>query len=207
MPADDRPLLRKAALGDADALSALLRKNAPNVRASITGRIPARWQSLISEDDVMQQTFADAFMDIMHFDPEGDGSFSGWLCSMAQCNLRDAIRMLSAVKRGGQQGRVDLEDPAKPEATLVDLLTASGGSPSRAAAGKEAQSLLADALRQLPPNYQLVVRMYDLEGQGIDIIAQHLNRSPGAVYMLRARAHDALRKLLGATSDFFTTGA
>jgi len=155
----------------------------------------------------MQQTYADAFMDMAHFDPEGDGSFSGWLCRMAQCNLRDAIRMLSAVKRGGQLGRVELDDPARPEAALVDLLTAPGASPSRCVAGKEFDSLLAHALRQLPPNYQLVVRMYDLEGQGVDMIARHLSRSPGAVYMLRARAHDALRKLLGATSDFFTDGA
>jgi RNA polymerase sigma factor (sigma-70 family) len=207
MPTDDRPLLRKAAQGDADSLSALLRKHAPNVRASIVGRIPTRWQSLISEDDVMQQTYADAFMGISQFDPEGDGSFSGWLCNMAQCNLRDAIRMLSAVKRGGQVGRVELDDLAKPEAALVDLLTAGGASPSRCVAGKESESLLAHALGQLPPTYQLVVRMYDLEGHGVDTIACQLSRSPGAVYMLRARAHDALRKLLGATSDFFTSGA
>lgn len=207
MADEHRPLLRKAVLGDADALSTLLKEHAPSVRSSLSGQIPTRWQSVLSEDDVMQQTYADAFTDIGHFDPDEDGSFSGWLCRLAQCNLRDAIRMLKAVKRGGQASRVELDDPVDPAAALVNVLTASGTSPSRGAAGREAESLLEQALGQLPPSYRLVVRMFDLEGQDVDTIARQLDRSPGAVYMLRSRAHDRLRKLLGATSNFFTDGA
>lgn len=207
MADEHQPLLRKAVLGDADALSMLLKKYSPSVRSSLSGQIPTRWQSVLSEDDVMQQTYADAFTGIAHFDPDEGGSFSGWLCRLAQCNLRDAIRMLKAVKRGGQASRVELDDPVDPTVALVNVLTASGTSPSRCAAGREAESLLAHALGQLPPNYQLVVRMFDLEGHHVDTIARQLDRSPGSVYMLRARAHDRLRKLLGATSDFFTDGA
>ena len=202
MANEDRPLLRKAVSGDADALSSLLKKHASSVRASISGQIPRKWQSVLSEDDVMQQTYADAFTDIEYFDPDNDGSFSGWLCRLAQCNLRDAIRMLKAVKRGGRQSRIELNDPATSAEALVNVLTAPGTSPSRYAAGREAESLLAHALGQLPPNYQLVVRMFDLEGHDIETIAQRLNRSPGAVYMLRARAHDRLRDIMGSRSNF-----
>ena len=207
MADEERPLLDKAVSGDADALSSLLKKYASGVRASISGQIPAKWQSLLSEDDVMQQTYADAFMDIEHFDPDEDGSFSGWLCRLAQCNLRDAIRMLKAVKRGGRRNRVEFDDPEKSAVVLVNLLAASGTSPSGWAAGREVKSLLGRAMDRLPPSYRLVVRMFDLEGQDIGTIARQLDRRPGAVYMLRARAHDRLRELLGATSDFFTDGA
>ena len=203
----DHPLLRKAVSGDADALTTLLKKHAPGVRASISGQIPRRWQSVLSEDDVMQQTYADAFADIVHFDPDQDGSFSGWLCRLAQCNLRDAIRMLKAIKRGGRKNRVEIDDPANSAVWLVNMLTASGTSPSRGAAGREAKSLLAHALAQLPSNYRLVVQMFDLQGHDVNTIARRLDRSPGAVYMLRVRAHDRLRTLLGATADFFTDGA
>ena len=207
MASEDRPLLRKAVSGDADALSSLLKKYASGVRASISGQIPTKWQSLLSEDDVVQQTYADAFTDIECFDPDEDGSFSGWLCRLAQCNLRDAIRMLKAVKRGGRINRVEFDDRAKSAVVLVEMLTASGTSPSRYAAGREAESLLGRALDQLPPAYRLVVRMFDLEGHDVDTIARQLDRSCGAVYMLRVRAHDRLRKLMGATSNFFTDGA
>jgi RNA polymerase sigma-70 factor (ECF subfamily) len=206
MADDDRPLLHAAVSGDVDVLSMLLKKYAPNVRASLAGRIPTRWQSVLSEDDVMQQTYADAFTDIGNFDPEGDGSFSGWLCRLAQCNLRDAIRMLQAAKRGGRVNRVEI-NLAESTRLLVGMLTASGKSPSSHAAGKEAEALLAQAMAQLPPTSQIAVRMFDLEGQDIEVIAQQIGRSVGAVYMLRARAHDKLRGLLGATSNFFTDGA
>jgi RNA polymerase sigma factor (sigma-70 family) len=206
MADEDRPLLYAAVSGDADALCVLLKKHAPNVRASLAGEIPTKWQSVLSEDDVMQQTYADAFTDIGNFDPEEDGSFSGWLCRLAQCNLRDAIRMLGAAKRGGQFRRVEL-DLAESTRLLVSMLTGSGMSPTGHAAEREAEALLAQAMAQLPPTYEIVVRTFDLEGCEVEVIARRLERSVGAVYMLRARAHDRLRKLLGATSNFFTDGA
>jgi RNA polymerase sigma factor (sigma-70 family) len=206
MADEDRPLLYAAVSGDADALCVLLKKYAPNVRASLAGEIPTKWQSVLSEDDVMQQTYADAFTDIGNFDPEEDGSFSGWLCRLAQCNLRDAIRMLGAAKRGGKFQRVEL-DLAESTRLLVSMLTGSGMSPTGHAAEREAEALLAQAMAQLPPTYEIVVRTFDLEGCEVEVIARRLERSVGAVYMLRARAHDRLRKLLGATSNFFTDGA
>ncbi|UCF33523.1 MAG: sigma-70 family RNA polymerase sigma factor [Phycisphaerales bacterium] len=206
MADEDRPLLHAAVSGDVDVLSMLLRKYGPNVRAFLSGRIPPRWQSVLSEDDVMQQTYSDAFTDIGNFDPEGDGSFSGWLCRLAQCNLKDAIRMLQAAKRGGRVNRVEI-DLAESSRMLVGMLTASGMSPGSYAAGKEAEALLAQAMAQLPSTSQIAVRMFDLEGRDVKVIAQQVGRSIGAVYMLRARAHDKLRKLLGATGNFFTDGA
>jgi len=45
---------------------------------------------------------------------------------------------------------------------------------------------------------------YDVEGRSIQEVGAHLNRSPGAVYMLRARAHEQLAGLLGRASAFLT---
>ena len=60
------------------------------------------------------------------------------------------------------------------------------------------------ALGSLPGDYEKVVRMYDLEGRPIGEVAAELGRSEGAVYMLRARAHDRLREQMGPASKFFT---
>lgn len=207
MSNEDRPLLQDAVRGDREALTVLLRKHAPAVRLSITGHIPAQWQSVLSEDDVMQQTFADAFIDITGFDPDGDGQFAGWLCKLAQCNLRDVIRMLGAVKRGGRKNRVEFDVANDGMLPLIDLLDASATSPSGGATREESKSLLEGAMAQLPPTYKRVVQQYDLEGRDIEAIARELDRSAGAVYMIRARAHDKLKDLLGATSNFFGDGA
>ncbi len=204
---DDRVLLYEAVGGNAEALSTLLQIHGPGARASIAGQIPRKWQSVLSEDDVMQQTYTDAFLDITSFAPDEDGSFPGWLRRLTQCNLRDAIRMLKAIKRGGRTHRVECDDPAKSAVAFMTMLTASGTSPSQGAAGKEAESLLSDALAKLPPSYRIVVERFDLKGHDMESVALELGRSVGATYMLRTRAHDRLRRILGVPGDFFTDGA
>lgn len=152
----------------------------------------------------MQQTYADAIRDIAQFDTQRDGSFSGWLTSLARCNLRDAIRMLKAQKRGGDRTRIELPQDGSSHVVLVEQLAGPGASPSSHAGQDEIQTALERALRQLPPSYQKAVEMYDLEGEPVARIAQALGRSPGAVYMLRARALDWLREIMGSSTKFFT---
>lgn len=207
MSAPDEDLIPEAVSGNADALRALLQRHAPAVRQRISGKIAKRWQSLLSEDDVMQQTYADAVSAIHRFVSLGEGSFRGWLSSLATCNLRDAIKMLEAAKRGGDRGRIDVVAVGDSYVTLLRVLSADGTSPSRQVARGEAHSALEQAVEELPDVYRSVVRMYDLEGKDVSAVAEALERSPGAVYMLRSRAHERLRTLLGATGKFFTNTA
>lgn len=194
--------LRRAVAGDREALSALLCEHAPAVRAALAGRIPRRWRSVLSIDDVLQQTFTDALLDIGTFDPDGDGAFSGWLVRIAQYNLRDAVRMLAAVKRGGRSYRVQFDNPAQSADVLLSSLTDGATKPSRHIARAEAAEILKAAMSRLPPSYRCVVRLFDLEGHDAAAVAKELGRSTGAIYMLRARAHERLRDLLGDPADF-----
>jgi DNA-directed RNA polymerase specialized sigma24 family protein len=49
--------------------------------------------------------------------------------------------------------------------------------------------------------------MWDLEGHSVEEVAASLGRSPGAVYMLRARAHRQLAEIMGAPSRFLSGSA
>ena len=80
----------------------------------------------------------------------------------------------------------------------------TGSTPSRHAARDEAAQILEQALEQLPRNYHRVIQPYDLDSRSIEDVAAELNRSQGAVYMLRARALDRLRAILGSPSKYFT---
>jgi RNA polymerase sigma factor (sigma-70 family) len=88
--------------------------------------------------------------------------------------------------------------------SLLDVLSSSGTSPTRQASHHEAAEVLARAIGTLPPVYQTVVRMYDLQGLVAKEVGEGIGRSPGAVYMLRARAHDRLREALGSEANFFS---
>ena len=204
---DERQLIQRAICGDADALTTLLEHVGPVVRKGVEGRIPAQWRSLLSEDDVMQQTYADAFRSIAKFVPLGDGAFRAWLAGMANYNLRDAIRMLEADKRGGGRRNVDAVISEESYVALLDLLSSSGTSPTGGVARTEVVDHMRRAIGELPDVYGRVVRMVDLEGYPPREVAGIIGRSLGAVHMLRKRAHDQLRELLGTASKFFADSA
>lgn len=199
--------LRRAVAGDREALSTLLCEHAPAVRAALAGRIPRRWRSVLSIDDVLQQTFTDALLDIETFDPDGDGAFCGWLVRIAQCSLRDAVRVLAAVKRGGRSYRVQFDNPDASADALLSTLTDGATRPSRHMARAEATEILEAAMCRLPPSYAAVIRLFDLEGHDAAAVATELGRSTGAIYMLRARAHERLRDLLGDPTNFLPDNA
>lgn len=203
MAGSEKELVQRAVAGDQAALTELFERHGPTVRQSVAKQIPERWRSLLSEDDIMQQTYADAFRGIGRFVANENGSFAGWLASLARCNLQDAIRMLGAGRRPDRHvlrpGRVDgsFVDPCE---LLISPVTTPSGQFER----KEFRADVNQAIEQLPDDYRCVVRMYDLEDKTVQEVMEALNRSAGAVYMLRARAHDQLHEILGRTSKFFT---
>jgi RNA polymerase sigma-70 factor (ECF subfamily) len=199
------PLLATALSGDSKALADVLMRDGPIARAALRDAIAAKWQSILSMDDVMQQAYAEAVINIHRFEFRGQGSFAAWLTQLARCTLLDAIRMLEADKRGGNRGRIQ---PSRDDscANLFDMLCQTMGTPSRYAARHEAAAAIIHAVDQLPPPQKQVVEMYDLQGRPVAEVAAALGRSEGAVYLLRVRAHRRLAELMGGGANYLTRG-
>lgn len=191
----DTPLIARARAGDREALGELLARHAPALRRALHGAIPARWQALLSIDDVTQDTYVDVFLDIATFVPVGEGAFLQWLVTIAKRNLLDALKSLEAGKRGGDR------TPQRVPRSSLDALCET---PSGTAAAKEAAQALEQVIARLPESYRSVIAAYDLERRPIEAVAAQLGRSEGAVYLLRNRAHRRLRELLGRASRFFS---
>jgi DNA-directed RNA polymerase specialized sigma24 family protein len=117
----------------------------------------------------------------------------------------DAIRQLQAAKRGGRHQPLTSDDAFT--ANLIDLVTGISRTPSRLAAGAEAGELLHHAIAQLPLVYQSVIKRMEIEAMPAADVAEELGRSVGAVYMIRTRAYDRLREILGSASRYFSDGA
>lgn len=204
MSSSEKELVTRALSADREALAALLECFGPSVREEIEQQIPSQCRSVLSGDDVMQQTYTDAFLGIDHFVPLGEGAFRAWLASLAKFNLRDAVAGLRTKKRGGDRKQVARVGASDSYVELLELLSSSGTSPSGFATRGEIQSAIAVAVDELPEAYGRVVRLYDLEQKSVEEVAAEMGRSIGAVYMVRARALDRLRYILGRASKFFT---
>lgn len=204
MEAPGTQLLDRAIRGDRDALVELLKRHGSAARRDLAGRIPQRWQAVLSEDDVMQQAYANAAAGIARFEATEEGAFAKWLTAIARRALNDALKGLEAEKRGGDRRRIQPRASDESFVDLWELLSNPGTTPSGQAARGEARTALERGIAQLPGVYARVVMMYDLEGRAVGEVAEALGRSPGAIYMLRSRAHEMLHQLMGRTSQFFS---
>jgi RNA polymerase sigma factor (sigma-70 family) len=155
----------------------------------------------------MQVTYLEAFLQIQNFEPAGTAAFLGWLRRIAANNLRDAIRGLERLKRPPPSPQFHGTDGSASVVGLFDALGFTTTTPSRVAAVDEMKSALEQALAELPEDYANAIRLYDLEGRPIAEAAQCMRRSPGAFHMLRARAQEQLRALLGPASKYFSQTA
>jgi len=196
--------LASAVAGDRDALGRLLERYGPAVAANL--QIGARWRGSLDAGDVMQVSYIEAFLHISSFDVENAAAFPAWLTRIAKNNLRDGIRALEARGNRAEQ-RVEATPSDDSCIGLLDLLVGSVSTPSTSMRNREACEQLHAALDQLPDDYASAVRLFDLEGRPIDEVAAALGRSTGAAYMLRQRAHDRLRTLLGPGSQFMQSRA
>jgi DNA-directed RNA polymerase specialized sigma24 family protein len=136
-PGDAGPFQR-AASGDGEAIGSLLAGHAAAIRRAIARDLPHRHRAVLGEDDVLQQTWVDAFHGFGAFARtlsgwgrarEGEAALGAWLLILARRNVLDAVRMLDADKRGGRRPRSQHQD-------LLDALTDGrlSRSPSRASA-------------------------------------------------------------------------
>ncbi|MCB9850039.1 MAG: sigma-70 family RNA polymerase sigma factor [Phycisphaerales bacterium] len=203
MSGEQSSLLDRAARGEPEALRALLEKHGGQVWAEINADIGAQWRAVIDADDVMQVTYLEAFLQIDKLEARDDGAFVGWLRRIAKNNLRDAVKEQGRKKRPQPNMRMHALG-GDSYITLVEHLGETTTTPSRHVAADEAARYINAALDRLPEDYATVVRQYDLEGRSIADVAAGLKRSTGAVHMLRARAHDRLRNILGRETDFFS---
>lgn len=202
---DQTHLVALAVDGSEPALTTLLETFGPHVRNRLVGKIAATWQAVLDLDDVMQVTYLEAFLQIESFKPKGHGSFLAWLTQVAENNLRDAIRGLERAKRPNPRNQVHAGSTEESYVALVELLGVTNSTPSRQAGRGELRAILDQVLCELPPDYEQVIRVMDLEGRPAADAAAEIGRSAGAIHMLRARAHERLRSLLGNPSRFFSS--
>ncbi len=200
----DEQLVSRAVAGDEVAFTALLEYNGAQVRSVLDRSYHGRLKGEVDLDDVMQVTYLEAYLGIRGFVPTGPNGFRVWLGRIAENNLRDAIRKSDATERRSSS----IASPSWEDSwrALAEPLV-STTTPSRVAAQDEVGRLLDAALRQLPADYERVLRLYDLEGHSGPEVARLIGRSHGAVKMLIARARERLAELLGSGSKFFSNSA
>lgn len=184
---------------DVDRLTACLQRATSDLRSLV--RIDRKWRHALDAEDVLQVTFSEAFLALPQLRSKSEPEVLAWVRTILRNNLRDAVKALSAQRRS--DGRRRLHPAASDDQTdFFEQLRRATTTPSRELAEREARAALNSAIDQLPALYATVIRR-TLAECPMEAIADELERSVGAVHMLRARACDWLREALRNHPAFF----
>lgn len=189
----EQDLVQEAVAGDRLALDRLLAMHAVALAKHLQPRMPSSLSGVIDADDVLQQTFLQAYRDIRSFQPYHQGSFYAWLRGIADNRLLDCVRELKRKKRGGEFRRVQRpHDAASSLGDFLETLVSAKRSPSQSVAIHEAEAVLLAGIEVLPSDQREAIQRHCLEGQSLQEVADAMGRTSGAV---RALVHRGKRRL------------
>ncbi|UCD75989.1 MAG: sigma-70 family RNA polymerase sigma factor [Phycisphaerales bacterium] len=189
--------------GDPLAVSKLLTKYCPVLRAHLETRMDPQLRARCEPEDILQQAYLAAFRSIGGFEDRGPNSFLNWMLTIVDHKLADARRALHQKMRD-----VAREQPAQAVTTsqscinLLDQLYAHSNTPSRVIRQDEAVGAVLACIPGLPDIHRRVIEMRFLEGRSVGDVARELGKSETAVKKLTARALAELRNLMDGLGEF-----
>ncbi len=199
MPGDNNSslveLLNRARGGDEGARDRLFEKCRSYVNVVARAQVESWIQAKVDASDLVQQTLLEAHRGLPEFRSETEGEWLAWLRRILKHNATDFIRQYRGAKRAvGRevrlQGRVNDGsqfdfDPSDP-----------GPTPSQVFQQREREVEVAEALTQLPPDYQEVILLRNLQRLPFNEVADRMGRSRPAVQMLWMRSLKKLNEVL-----------
>jgi RNA polymerase sigma factor (sigma-70 family) len=85
---------------------------------------------------------------------------------------------------------------------MVEMLSAASHTASRSAMRHEAVLAVADAIAELPPDYQRAVQLHLIDGKALQETATIMSRSARSVQGLIDRVKKKMRAALGCLSRY-----
>ena len=178
-------LVERAKSGDRRAFESIVERFHDRLQSAVRGQLSVHRRAAVEVDDVVQETFVQAFGAIDRFTWRGEDSLYPWLYGIARKVTLKFSEKADKIR--------NLEIPERVAADDV--------APSRAARRDERFDRLEHCLEKLKPGYREALRFARLEGLTIKEIAQRTNRTENSVKHLIARAIRQLRESFGDTES------
>jgi RNA polymerase sigma-70 factor (ECF subfamily) len=198
----DKPPSRDAGLARArreggHALGELLDQYRHYLYLLARARMGRQLQGRVDPSDLVQEAFLAAHRDFAAFRGTTEGELVSWLRQILVARLADQIRR--HVKAKGRDLRLErrlAEELDQSSQALEQAVPAPQSSPSQQAARRERAVLLAEALKELPPDYEEVIVLRHLEDLSFTEVARRMERTVSSVEKLWVRALARLRRTL-----------
>ena len=190
---ESRALVEAAKGGSAPAVSTLIERHLPGLRAFVHLRAGRLLRDREGVSDLVQAACVEVLQDLDRHAYKGESHFKCWLYQAAARKVVDRARYWGAEKRNPAREA----DPVAGPSRAGEELFQSFATPSRAAVRREEFESLEAAFERLPEPYREVILQHRLLGRPHAEIAREMGRSEAAVRTLLSRALARLTTLLG----------
>lgn len=189
-------LLEQARSGDDSARQQLFAIGRDYVGLIARAQVESWLRAKVDASDVVQQTLLEAHRDFSRFAGGSQQEWLAWLRQILSHNVADFVRVYRNTSKRAVRREVPFRDPERTSAYGAPEPQAPGPTPSQAFLQADAELRLAAAVAKLPPDYQEVVLLRNLQRLAFNEVADRMGRSRPAVQMLWMRAIRRLQEVL-----------
>jgi RNA polymerase sigma-70 factor (ECF subfamily) len=190
-------LIERARQGDAEGRERLFTLCRSYLNLVARCQVESWLRVKVDASDLVQQTMLEAHRDFQAFEGHTEKEWLGWLRKILSHNAADFVRQYrgTAKRRAGREVR--FRDPGDSMSRGAPEPVAPGDTPSQELVRLDDELRVTAALVELPPDYQEVIVLRNLQRLAFNDVAERMGRSRPAVQMLWMRAIRQLQGLLG----------
>ena len=185
-------LIRRAQSGDDQARNELFETCRAYIGFLARSHVESWIQAKVDASDLVQQTLMEAHQGFDGFGGSTEGEWLAWLKQILRHNATDFVRRFGTAKRRARLEVALSGFSQSAQSHAPRELSGNVETPSAIVSRREQEVEMANALATLPPDYQEVIVLRNLQRLPFDEIAEQMNRSRPAAQMLWMRA---LKKL------------
>lgn len=174
----------------------------------IDSAMSSKLKEQCSAEDIWQETLTHAWRDRALHEWRGPAAFRSWLFKIARNRIREVARVVATEKRGAGRGAARFSElGSTSSASTSRLLPGDSQTPSRIVARNEKLDAMRNALSELPPDLEQIVRMHLLEELTMEVIAERLGIGLSAAWRRFRKASEMLARILPGWTGDASSGA
>jgi RNA polymerase sigma-70 factor (ECF subfamily) len=179
-----------AQAGDREALGEIFSRLRPYLRCRAQEQLDQQLQVKVSPSDLVQETLLEAHRGFGEFHGSSRAELVVWVQGILNHRMQTAYRRYRGTDKRDLSREVRLHESKRSEQQIQ--LAAAQSSPSAQAIAGEEIARLEQAIQQLPPRYEQVIRLRNELGLSFQEVGIALNCSADAARKLWSRAVDQL---------------
>jgi RNA polymerase sigma-70 factor (ECF subfamily) len=191
-------LLQQAAVGEREAVGALLMLHRDRLKRMVIARIDPRVAGRIDSSDIIQEVSAEAATRIHEYVSKPEVSFFHWLRFLTKQKIAETLRRHVHAQARDVRREMSMHQAAEDGSSfaLCQMIMGDLTSPSEAIAKVEMLALVEVAIRQLDPTDREILVLRHFEQLTTAEAAVELGITPNTCRQRHLRALKRMRELL-----------